>query len=131
MHVGWPGGRGLPSAGTYRNRVFGNSRTERLSGVRVPAGEQICVVVPSANRDPAVYSQPNRLDLDRDAPANLSLATGPHLCAGAALARLEAHVAVARFVDRLADAKLAPPGPSYRTEGRPSLRGLAVLPITV
>lgn len=102
-----------------------------LSGVRVPAGEQICVVVPSANRDPAVYSQPNRLDLDRDAPANLSLATGPHLCAGAALARLEAHVAVARFVDRLADAKLAPPGPSYRTEGRPSLRGLAVLPITV
>ena len=102
-----------------------------LGGVRVPAGEQICVVVPGANRDPAVYTQPDRLDLDRVAPANLSLATGPHLCAGAALARLEAHVAVARFVDRLADAVLTQPGPSYRTEGRPSLRGLAALPVTV
>ena len=102
-----------------------------LGGVRVPAGEQICVVVPGANRDPQVYTQPDRLDLARDAPANLSLATGPHLCAGAALARLEAHVAVERFVERFVDAELAPPGPSYRTEGRPSLRGLAALPIHV
>jgi cytochrome P450 len=94
-------------------------------------GEQICVVVPGANRDPEVYVRPNELDLLRDAPANLSLATGPHLCAGAALARLEAHVAVARYVDAFAAAELAPPGPSYRVEGRPSLRGLACLPVTV
>jgi cytochrome P450 len=72
-----------------------------------------------------------RLDLTRDDVANLSLATGPHLCAGAALARLEAHVAIERFVDRLADATMTAPGPTYRTEGRPSLRGLATLPVTV
>ena len=102
-----------------------------LSGVRVPAGEQICVVVPGANRDPAVYASPDDLDLTRDAPPNLSLATGPHLCAGAALARLEAHVAVAHFVERMADAQLTSPGPTYRSEGRPSLRGLARLPVTV
>jgi cytochrome P450 len=102
-----------------------------LGGVRVPAGEQICVVVPAANRDPSIYACPDELDLQRVAPANLSLATGPHLCAGAALARLEAHVAVARFVERFAGARLVAPGPSYRSEGRPSLRGLAALPVTV
>jgi cytochrome P450 len=102
-----------------------------LGGCQIPAGERICVVVPAANRDPSVYAQPARLVLDRDDPANLSLATGPHLCAGAALARLEAHVAVARFVAQLPDASIATPGPYYRTEGRPSLRGLASLPVTL
>jgi cytochrome P450 len=102
-----------------------------LGGSHIPAGEQVCVMVSAANRDPSEYGDPNRLDLSRDDAANLSLATGPHLCAGAALARLEAHVAIERFVDRLAGAALVPPGPTYRTEGRPSLRGLATLPVVV
>ena len=102
-----------------------------LGGCQIPAGEQICVMVSGANRDPSVYADPMRIDLTRDDVANLSLATGPHLCAGAALARLEAHVAIERFVDRLGDATMAAAGPTYRTEGRPSLRGLATLPVTV
>jgi cytochrome P450 len=102
-----------------------------LGGCAIPAGEQICVVVGAANRDPAVYARPDHLEMRRDDPANLSLATGPHLCAGAALARLEAHVAVERFVQGFAEISLASPGPSFRTEGRPSLRGLASLPVTL
>jgi cytochrome P450 len=102
-----------------------------LGGCAIPAGEQICVVVGAANRDPTVYARPDHLDMRRDDPANLSLATGPHLCAGAALARLEAHVAVERFVQGFADISMASPGPSFRTEGRPSLRGLASLPVTL
>jgi cytochrome P450 len=102
-----------------------------LGGRHIPEGEQICVMVSGANREPSVYADPQRLDLARDDPANLSLATGPHLCAGAALARLEAHVAIARFVERVPDATLTSPGPTYRTEGRPSLRGLATLPVTL
>jgi cytochrome P450 len=101
-----------------------------LGGCRIPAGDRICVMVPAANRDPSVYADPRKLDLAREDPANLSLATGPHLCAGAALARLEAHVAIERFLASMAGATIAAPGPTYRVEGRPSLRGLATLPVT-
>jgi cytochrome P450 len=102
-----------------------------VGGVRIPAGDRVCPVIPGANRDPAVYPEPARLDLGRVGPPNLSLATGPHLCAGAALARLEAHVSIGRFLTHMADADLATADLTYRTEGRPSLRGLAALPVTV
>jgi cytochrome P450 len=102
-----------------------------LGTVRIPEGSSVCPVIPAANRDPAVFPDAARLDLRRDGPANLSLATGAHLCAGAALARLEAHVTIERFLERLPDAVLTSNGFVYRTEGRPSLRGLAALPVTI
>jgi cytochrome P450 len=102
-----------------------------ISGVAIPAGARVCPVIPAANRDPSVFADPGRLDLARVGPPNLSLATGPHLCAGAALARLEAHTAIAGFLRGMPDARLAEPELRYRTEGRPSLRGLAALAITV
>jgi cytochrome P450 len=100
-----------------------------IGGVPVPAGAAIAVVIGGANRDPAVYPDPLRLDPQRSGPPNLSLASGPHLCAGAALARLEANVVVDRFVQRLPRAELTVADPAARDEGRPSVRGLAELPI--
>jgi len=100
-----------------------------IGGVFLGAGTQVCVVIPGANRDPSVFADPERLDLARDGAPNLSLASGPHLCAGAALARLEANVTIERFVARCAAMTLAPTPRTYRSEGRPSLRGLATLPV--
>jgi cytochrome P450 len=100
-----------------------------LGTVRVPEGSSVCPVIPGANRDPSVFPDAARLDLERDGPANLSLATGAHLCAGAALARLEAHVTIEQFLRHMPDAVLTSREFAYRTEGRPSLRGLAALPI--
>jgi cytochrome P450 len=61
-----------------------------LGGVRVRKGQQALVVLGAANRDPARYPAPDRLDLTRTGPPHLAFGNGPHYCVGAGLARLEA-----------------------------------------
>jgi cytochrome P450 len=62
----------------------------KLGGVTVREGQQALVVVGAANRDPACYADPDRLDLSRSGPPHLAFGNGPHYCVGAGLARLEA-----------------------------------------
>lgn len=62
----------------------------RLGGVEIRKGQQALVVVGAANRDPARFADPDRLDLTRSGPASLAFGNGPHYCVGAGLARLEA-----------------------------------------
>ncbi len=93
-----------------------------LGGRTLRAGERISAVVAAANRDPAAYDEPARFDPERRGPPNLSLASGAHFCTGAGLARLEANVAVERFLARCPTARLAGEIP-IRTDVRPSLRG--------
>ena len=102
-----------------------------LEGVALHAGELVAIVVGGANRDPAAYDDPSRFDPTRAGPPNLSLATGPHLCAGAGLARLEAQVAVERFLARFPRARVTVRTPPMRTEGMPSVRGYSALPVEV
>jgi cytochrome P450 len=97
--------------------------------VVIPAGDQVSAVVAAANRDPALYERPDDFDVRRDGPPNLSLASGAHYCSGAGLARLEASVAVERFLTRLPDAAVAG-APEVRDDIRPSLRGYARLPVS-
>jgi cytochrome P450 len=61
-----------------------------LGGVRVRKGQQALVVLGAANRDPARYPDPDRLDLSRAGAPSLAFGNGPHYCLGAGLARLEA-----------------------------------------
>ncbi|BBY66801.1 cytochrome P450 [Mycolicibacterium helvum] len=60
-----------------------------VDGVAIRATEPVLVVLAAANRDPAVFTQPDQLQPDRDGPASLSFGHGTHYCLGAALARLE------------------------------------------
>ena len=61
-----------------------------LDGVSVRKGQQALIVLGAANRDPARYPDPDRLELTRTGPPHLAFGNGPHFCVGAGLARLEA-----------------------------------------
>jgi cytochrome P450 len=72
-----------------------------LAGTTIPAGTMIVLYLAGANRDPAAYEDPERFDLYRTGGAeHLAFSAGLHYCLGAALAQLEATVAVQRLVER-------------------------------
>ncbi|MFN2503298.1 MAG: cytochrome P450 [Acidimicrobiales bacterium] len=85
-----------------------------VGGEAIPAGEQVIVLVGAANRDPAQFPEPDRLDLSRAENRHLSFAAGPHFCLGAALARLEAQVAISTLLRRFPHLELVTTEPEYR-----------------
>ncbi len=72
-----------------------------LHGVTVPAGDRVLLLAGSANRDPRVFPDPDRYDLDRDTTGLASFGVGRHFCMGASLARLEARVVLEELVRRV------------------------------
>jgi len=60
-----------------------------LGGTRLDTGDTVCVWLSAANRDPAVFADPDEFRVDRDPNNHLSFTVGPHFCLGAVLARLE------------------------------------------
>jgi cytochrome P450 len=101
-----------------------------LGDIMVQKGGAIICVVGSANRDPDVYRQPDRLDIARENIRPLSFGGGIHHCLGAQLARLEAEIAISGLIHRFPNLKLDDP---ERPVWRPSisLRGLASLPASL
>ena len=80
-----------------------------LGGVRIRAGDQVTVSLAAANRDPAIFAEPDRFDVRRpNAGRHLAFAHGPHFCLGAHLARLETRIAVETLLDRLPRLRLDP-----------------------
>jgi cytochrome P450 len=79
-----------------------------LSGTTIPAGADVLVAIGAANRDPAVFDQPDVFDLRRrNARDHLSFGFGPHVCLGAPLARLEANVVFEELIARQPQLRLA------------------------
>jgi len=88
-------------------------RDARLGGARIGAGDQVTVSIAGANRDPAIFGEPDVFDVRRpDAGRHLAFAHGPHFCLGAHLARLEAVTAVETILDLLPRLRLDPRYPS-------------------
>ncbi len=88
------------------------TRDTRLGGADIRAGDQVTVSIAGANRDPAVFRDPDRFDIRRpDAGRHLSFAHGPHFCLGAHLARLEARAAIETLL-ALPRLRLDPRSPS-------------------
>ncbi len=99
-----------------------------LGGTRLPAGTPVTLCIGAANRDPAQFSEPERLDIGRTPNRHLAFGTGAHQCAGMALARLEGAVAISRFLMRFPDYALR--GEPVRG-GRVRFRGFLSVPCRV
>ncbi|MBP2472970.1 P450-derived glycosyltransferase activator [Crossiella equi] len=98
-----------------------------LDGHLVRRGEQLVLSLAGANRDPAVFSHPDQFDPSRpNARDHLAFSGGIHFCVGAALARMEAEVALRALFQRHPDLELA--GPVRRGDGR-TLPMLTSLPV--
>ncbi len=97
-------------------------------GCKVHGGDEILLVLGAANRDPAVFAEPHRLDVTRDARRHVGFGGGIHHCLGAVLARMETQIALAALLDRFGRIELA--GTPVR---RPTftLRGLESLPVAL
>ena len=102
-------------------------RDVELAGVTIPAGTLVVVEYRRANRDPAVYDDPDRLDITRDAPsAMLTFGGGVHYCLGSHLARAELVEALTVMARRMPNARRTGPAPWKPLTG---LSGPITLPI--
>lgn len=80
-----------------------------LAGVKIAAGDKVVVYYASANRDDAVFPDPDRFDIARTPNEHLAFGAGPHFCLGAHLARLQMRVFFEEVLWRLPDLELAGP----------------------
>ncbi|MEV7723630.1 cytochrome P450 [Streptomyces sp. NPDC087917] len=100
-----------------------------IAGVRVPRGATVLIGSALADRDPARFPDPDRLDITRQDNAHLAFGHGLHYCLGAPLARLEGQIAIGAVLRRLPGLALAVPPDQIRW--RPGgLRGPESLPVT-
>jgi cytochrome P450 len=99
-----------------------------VGGVELPADARVTLCIGAANRDPAVFADPDKLDIAREPNRHIAFGSGIHTCAGLNLARLEGRVAIGRFVARFPGYVLA--GEPVRG-GRARFRGFLHLPVQV
>jgi cytochrome P450 family 142 subfamily A polypeptide 1 len=83
------------------------TRDVEVHGQTLRDGDQVILMYPSANRDAAVFGDPDRFDVRRDPNPHLAFGFGPHFCMGASLARLELKVMFSELLRRLPDLHLA------------------------
>ena len=106
------------------------TRDTDLAGQRIRAGDRVLAFLGSANRDEAVFAEPDELDLLRGPAKHLAFGYGIHYCIGAALSRLEAPMALAAVLERFPEIRLEPGAPRA---WKPNItfRGLAQLVVRV
>ena len=98
-----------------------------LAGIMIPAGTLVIANTGAANRDPAVYDHPDRLDITREgAPAMQTFGAGEHYCLGANLARRELAEALAVMTRRMPHARRTGPAPWKPLSG---MSGPTTLPV--
>jgi cytochrome P450 len=100
-----------------------------VQGVDIDEGRRVLLLIGSANRDEDVFEQAAAYDLDRNTQHMISFGGGRHFCMGAALARLEARVALTELVSHIASYEVDPD--RMRRVHSINVRGLAVLPTAV
>ena len=114
----------------YESSLIGSNRTAfkdvELGGKTIKAGERILTLLAAGNRDPAVFEDPDRFDIERKGPKHLSFGGGIHFCVGAELARLEGEIALTSLAARFPQLEVDLSSARWRQEGF-MFRGLTAL----
>lgn len=102
--------------GTVQFRSRRVTADTELGGVKIKKGQMVVVILMAANRDPAAFTCPHMVDLERPQPRNhLAFLTGPRMCPGSNLARAEVTGGLAAMLERFPHLRLAPGAkPSFR-----------------
>jgi cytochrome P450 len=114
------------SSNQLGNRI--STQDSRIGGIDVPAGTRITLCIGAANRDPAVFADPDRLDITRSPNRHLAFGSGAHQCVGMNLARLEGRVAIGAFLARFPDYRIGGP---VKRGGRVRFRGYLSVPLSL
>ena len=96
-----------------------------INGIKIEPGQQLGIIIGSANRDDAVFTNPDVFDIRRDAQRHLAFGLGLHNCLGKTLARMEARIALGRIIAQLPGLTLSDTSPSWRHNS--FFRGLSSL----
>jgi len=100
------------------------TRAVEISGVEVPEGARLMLLLASANRDESVFEDPDAFDIRRgNANKHLAFSHGIHFCLGAPLARLESRIAFELLTQRMPDLRLSPPDQRFEFDPNMSFRG--------
>lgn len=83
----------------------------RLDGLEIEPGQEVMVLLGSANRDEAKYADPDAFDITRCTVDHLAFGAGIHVCVGNALSRLEARVAIGKLLERYPRLEIDPERP--------------------
>lgn len=102
------------------------NRDVEIAGKQIKAGDIMVMFYPSANRDAAVFDNPDSFDIERSPNHHLAFGTGPHLCLGMHLARLELKVMFEQFLSRVEEIEFV--GQPERVYGVPT-GGFKHLPV--
>ena len=98
-----------------------------IGGREIRKGEMVMPFIGAADRDPAQFPDPDRLDLARTDNRHIAFGWGIHFCLGAPLARVEGQIAIDTLVRRFPKLELVTDEPEYRQSL--TLRGLKTLPV--
>ena len=118
----------------YTNPVqFGASRIAledlELGEVAIKKHHVVIAMLSSANRDEAIFQNPERLDISRNPNRHLGFGLGIHFCLGAPLARMEGRIVLSKLLGRFPNIRLAVPRAEIRWRASPVFRGLKSLPV--
>jgi cytochrome P450 len=106
------------------------TETVALGGVEIPAGATVVIATPEVNRDPRHWTDPDRLDLDRERAPHLAFGHGVHQCLGQQLARVEMRVGFRELFTRIPDLRLAVPAADVPLRNDMLIFGVHSLPVT-
>ena len=102
-----------------------------VGGVTIPAGDVVLPALLAANRDPARFHAPDRLDVTRTSNSHLAFGHGLHHCVGAPLARLEGRIALGSLLARFPGLRLADPAAEPARNPGLLVNGLIALPVVL
>lgn len=100
-----------------------------IDGTAIPKGQTVTMILGAANRDPAIFPNPDTLDITRSPNAHVSFGGGVHFCIGAQLARRETDIALTTLFNRFPDLRLPDPPAGIEWQQNNAFHNLKSLPV--